>query len=139
MHNSSGLQRRTQSTTRVLRPVSAFAATQISVFCQASPVGDEIPASGNLHVSAPGIFDATKADAETAAKVAAGTASDPAAEANPADPQAKSVDSITKAANTSMQKAVKKAADTKEQHSKATDEAVDNAMERVIAEVGTSS
>merc|ERR1712167_520051 len=53
-----------------------------------------------------------------------------AADANQAASQtAKAVHSTTKAATTSMQKAVKKAADTKEQHPKATDEAVDNAME----------
>merc|ERR1712139_152889 len=47
-----------------------------------------------------------------------------AADVNQAASQtAKAVDSPTKAATTSMQKAVKKAADTKEQHPKATDEA----------------
>ena len=93
MHNSSGLQRRTQSTTRVLRRVSAFAVRDSNLlFCQAGSVDDEIPASGDLHVSAAGIFDATKADAEI--WNAAGTASDPATEAN----TAKAVDSTTKAA-----------------------------------------
>ena len=73
--------------------MSAFAVRDSNLlFCQAGSVDDEIPASGDLHVSAAGIFDATKADAEI--WNAAGTASDPATEAN----TAKAVDSTTKAA-----------------------------------------